>query len=179
MDTSILEYTAEDLIAHKLQRAGILVAKPRFDQGGADLLAILQVRDGARFARVQCKGRTLLTDGRSEVVIKERYVSAGFVLFLFVETGQSNCTHLYCFFATDIRSRFHQRNDELVLTLRYNRFDDELRDLEATAHRIEALKRIIPTTDVDEEFGKVTFGKMHAVEEGRDSCAIVGTVKLG
>ena len=49
MDPSVMEYTAEDLIAHKLTRSGFLVAKPRFDQEGADLLAFLKVKDGAKF----------------------------------------------------------------------------------------------------------------------------------
>lgn len=34
MDTTLMEYTAEDLIAHKLQRAGILISKPKFDREG-------------------------------------------------------------------------------------------------------------------------------------------------
>lgn len=177
MDTSVLAYTAEDLIAHRLQRSGILVAKPRFDQSGADLLAILQVRDGARFARVQCKGRTLQDRRSSEVVIKAHYVSAGFVVFLFVETGQTDRTHLYCFFETDIRSRFHQRGDELVLPLKYERFEEELRDLEATPQRFDAFKHIIPTTHLDEEFGRVIFGKMVAEEEGADTFSATVTVQ--
>jgi hypothetical protein len=32
MDTAKIEYTAEDLIAHYLQKNGLLVAKPKFDR---------------------------------------------------------------------------------------------------------------------------------------------------
>lgn len=80
-DTTVMEYTAEDLIAHKLQRANILVAKPKFDQDGADLLALLHVKDNAKFCRIQCKGRSLGKYGAS-VEIPTKYVSDGFVLFL-------------------------------------------------------------------------------------------------
>lgn len=47
MDTTHIAYTAEDLIAHKLQRYGLLVAKPKFDQSGTDLIALDEVKDGA------------------------------------------------------------------------------------------------------------------------------------
>jgi hypothetical protein len=97
MDTSVMEYTAEDLIAHKLQRGGLLVAKPKFDQEGADLLALLDVADGAKFCRIQCKGRSFGGSPHSSVVVPMRYVTDAFVLFLFIETGELKRTHLYCF----------------------------------------------------------------------------------
>ena len=87
MDTTVMEYTAEDLISHKLQRHDILVAKPKFDQEGADLLGLLGVSDGAKFVRIQCKGRSLVNSDHSTVDVPMPYVTDGFVLFLFVETG--------------------------------------------------------------------------------------------
>lgn len=51
-DITVMEYTAEDFIAHKLQRSGFLVAKPKFDQDGADLHAFLDVKDNAKFCRI-------------------------------------------------------------------------------------------------------------------------------
>lgn len=176
MDTSVLEYTAEDLVAHKLQREGILVAKPRFDQNGADLLALLQVRDGARFCRVQCKGRTLNPSSRAEVVVPLSYVTSGFVLFLFVEEERHEQTNLYCFFSHDMKSSWRQRNDSFVLSIKEETFRDELRAYEATPDRITALKHIIPTTNVDEEFSRVIYGSLRAVEEGGDTASFVGSV---
>jgi hypothetical protein len=151
MDTSVLEYTAEDLVAHKLQRSGILVAKPRFDQEGADLLGLLQVRDGARFCRVQCNGRTLRTNSRAEVVVPASYVTTGFVLFLFVETGVADSTHLYCFFASDIEKWRDRRGDKLVLSLKGPGFEEELQAFVASPDRVALLKDIVLSTDVAKE----------------------------
>jgi hypothetical protein len=67
MSTSSLEHIAEDLISHALQRQGILVAKPKFDHDGADLLALLDVSDGAKFCRIQCKGRSFVKGKKSGI----------------------------------------------------------------------------------------------------------------
>ena len=80
MDTTHLEYTAEDLISHKLMQAGLLVAKPKFDREGTDLLALLQMADGVKFCRIQCKGRSI-KDSNSNIKIPTSYVTNGFVLF--------------------------------------------------------------------------------------------------
>lgn len=78
MDTTKLEYTAEDLIAHTLQRSGILIAKPKFDREGAGLLAFAELADGVKFCRIQCKGRTLI-DSNSSIKIPTFYVSPSLV----------------------------------------------------------------------------------------------------
>jgi hypothetical protein len=101
MDTTHLEYTAEDLIAHKLQRGGLLVAKPKFDRDGADLIALMEVADGAKFCRIQCKGRTLIKGNSSNVEIPEDYVKGAFWLFLYVDIGDDN-PHIYCFSTKEI-----------------------------------------------------------------------------
>jgi hypothetical protein len=46
IDTTHIAYTAEDLISHKLQNAGLLVAKPKFDRDGTDFLALISVGNG-------------------------------------------------------------------------------------------------------------------------------------
>lgn len=150
MDNSVFECTAEDLVAHKLQRAGILVAKPRFDQQGADLLGLLKVKDGARFCRVQCKGRTVRT--RAKVEVSASYVTTGFVLFLFVETGDTEVTHLYCFFAADFAQRWSKRRDKFVLSLKAATFEEELHAYVASSSRVALIKGIIQSTDVAKEF---------------------------
>ena len=86
MSSSSLEHIAEDFIAHVLQRNHILVAKPKFDHNGTDLIALLDVADGAKFCRIQCKGRSLINCKRSHIDIPEGYVTDAFVVILFVET---------------------------------------------------------------------------------------------
>ena len=88
MDTTKLEYTAEDLIAHVLQRSGLLVAKPKFDREGADLLAFAELADGVKFCRIQCKGRTIINSISTNIKIPKSYVSPSFVLFLFIDSGE-------------------------------------------------------------------------------------------
>ena len=101
MDTTYLEYIAEDLIAHKLQRGGLQVAKPKFDRDGADLIAFMEVADGAKFCRIQCKGRTLISSNNSNVTIPKEYVEGAFFVFLYVDIGD-NEPHLFCFSAKEI-----------------------------------------------------------------------------
>ncbi|ABW32777.1 hypothetical protein [Acaryochloris marina] len=102
-DTSRLEYTAEDLISHKLQQSRILVAKPKFDREGTDLLAFLEMGDGVKFCRIQCKGRSLANSESSQVNLPKSYITEGFVLFLYVEES-ANVSGLYCFFQTDFQN---------------------------------------------------------------------------
>lgn len=101
MDTTYLEYTSEDLIAHKLQRGGLLVAKPKFDRDGTDLIALMEVADGAKFCRIQCKGRTLISSNNSNVTIPKKYVKGAFFVFLYVDIGDSE-PHIFCFSAKEI-----------------------------------------------------------------------------
>jgi hypothetical protein len=111
MDTSHLEYTAEDLISHKLQRGGLLVAKPKFDRDGTDLIALMEVADGAKFCRIQCKGRTLTGNKSSNVVIPEEYVSGAFFVFLYVEIGESK-PFIFCFSTKEMISRWKLNPDK-------------------------------------------------------------------
>ena len=46
-------------VSAKLMENDIITAHPDIDINGADILAILEVNDGAKFARIQCKGRTI------------------------------------------------------------------------------------------------------------------------
>ena len=80
MDTAKTEHIAEDLIAHELQKSGILVAKPKFDREGADLLAFLEIADGVKFCRIQCKGRTIIDSKKSNIRIPQSYVSPSFII---------------------------------------------------------------------------------------------------
>lgn len=86
MDTSKMEHTAEDLIAYRLQRSDIFVAKPKNDLDGTDLMAYLEMKDGIKFCRIQCKGRAVI-NSKASIEISKDYVSPGFVVFLYVDNG--------------------------------------------------------------------------------------------
>lgn len=175
MDTTVMEYTAEDLIAHKLQRSGILVAKPKFDRDGADLLALLGVSDGAKFCRIQCKGRSLVRSSGSSVEIPKKYVTDGFILFLFVETGQADLTHLYCFFGRDIRSHWHQHGDSYVLSIFRSTLQSALAQFVFDDSKVHEIKKAIIDVDVQGEFNRVIYGYLDVTEEP-DMLVASGTV---
>lgn len=104
MSTSSLEHIAEDLISHVLQRHHVLVAKPKFDHNGADLLALLDVADGAKFCRIQCKGRSLINNEKSNITISTDYVTDGFIVILYIEHDSDIAEqNMFCFFGQDIR----------------------------------------------------------------------------
>jgi hypothetical protein len=138
IDTTHIAYTTEDLIAHKLQRAGLLVAKPKFDQQGADLLAMLEMNDLARACRIQCKGRSLINRDRTEVAIPGSYISDGFVVFVFVETGDHDTTNLFCFLPNEVVKQWTLRESqsEYVLAIYRERLD-ELKPYEFTELRAD------------------------------------------
>lgn len=160
IDTSVMEYTAEDLISHKLQRAGILVAKPKFDQEGADLLGLLDVKDNAKFCRIQCKGRTLRGGRTSEVKLPTGYATNGFVLFLYVETGDRETTHLFCYLGHEIRENWNPRDGLYVLSLTASKLIDELQPFVFNDSRIWDIKKAIISIDVGPEFN--TMGHAYA-----------------
>ena len=83
---------AEYKVSAQLLSSGIITAKPDVDINGADLLAIIKVQDGAKFARIQCKGRTLrnLTSPCS-VKIKQSYVTGTFTCLLYIHCLYRAC----------------------------------------------------------------------------------------
>src|SRR5215208_4474005 len=166
MDTTVMEYTAEDLIAHKLQRSGILIAKPKFDQEGTDLLALLTVSAGAKFCQIQCKGRSLVNSSNSSVDIPKKYADDRFILFLFVETGQENLTHLYCFFGREIRNYWHQRGDSYVLSISRSTLQSALALFACDSRKVHRIKKAIVDVDVQGDFKKVIYGYLDVTEEG-------------
>ena len=153
-----MEYTAEDLIAHKLQRAGILVAKPKFDHDGADLLILLDVKDNAKFCRVQCKGRSLVRSKTASVRITEAYATDGFILFIFVETGESEKTFLYCILGREIRNTWRLLKAEYVLNLTRAGFESKLQEYVLNANRINSIKKAIFEVNVVGEFALMNHG---------------------
>lgn len=137
-DTSVMEYTAEDLIAHRLQRFGILVAKPKFDQLGTDLIALRGVQKSAKFCRIQCKGRSLLNSKTpsTEVYVFQDDVDDSFVVCLFVETGDADATHLFALFGREIKTKWKKgtREKRDAFYLRINK--SELKNMAWLQYRL-------------------------------------------
>jgi hypothetical protein len=150
-----MEYTAEDLISHKLLRGGVLVAKPKFDQEGADLLGLVAVTDGARFCRIQCKGRSLLASS-SAVEVPTQYVTDAFVLFLFVETGDSALTNLFAFFGAEMRRTWaqvdHEGKPAMRLSIKKATFETDLSAYRFTDTRVADIQALIRGANVRGEF---------------------------
>jgi hypothetical protein len=161
MDTSILAYTAEDLISHKLMRGKILVAKPKFDQRSTDLLGLLQVGDGVKFCRIQCKGRTLINGKCAPVKLFADDVTDALVVFLFVETGDPDETCLFAFFASEIRKTWDlgESNGRPIYRLQVTkpRIDGELTPYQFSESRLVLIKRLIEQAETAGEFAALKF----------------------
>jgi hypothetical protein len=164
MDTTHIAYTAEDLISHKLQRSGLLVAKPKFDRDGTDLLAFMSVDNGTKFCRIQCKGRSLIKSSKANVDVFESYVTAGFILFLFINDGNDSASNLFCFFPDDIKKRWvlkTNKESKKIYSLSFSKstFNDinkkgNLIEYFFSEQKIEQIKIIIRKSDIKEEFNQ-------------------------
>ena len=161
MDTTKIEYTAEDLISNKLQRNDILVAKPKFDREGTDLLAFTKIGDGVKFCRIQCKGRSIIKNN-SQVKIPQSYVTSGFILFLFVETVDPNQSNIYCFFESDIREGLQWKltsKNEYYLYISKDIFVNKFRDKIFDDSKAAVIKGVINQAEIDGEFRMWSYGQ--------------------
>jgi hypothetical protein len=172
MDTSHLEYVAEDLISHKLQHAGLLVAKPKFDKKGTDLLAFAKMADGVKFCRIQCKGRTIKSS--SNVTIPEQYVTSGFVFFLYIEPND-NVNNLYCFIESDIKTWNKNPKNEYQLCLSLGTYTNNLAPYRFDGTKIKLIQKIIEAAEVNGEFRRMVYGSINVTLEDSTMEAL-GTV---
>ncbi len=180
---------AEDRVSAQLLSSDIITAKPTVDINGADLLAIMTVQDGAKFARLQCKGRSLLTpqssnrvvppslrSGRTRSsrpiplrgtaqlrIIPESYVSGTFTCFVYIQEGPEMREHLLCFFAFDIKQRwqFSEEKREYYLSLYGKTFQKKYDLFYFYDSRVRGLKDIIRDSAIDKEFHYL-FAKVRA-----------------
>jgi len=145
----------------------IITASPEVDMNGADLLAIIKVQDGAKFARIQCKGRTLTSlKSKTSIKIKKSYVTGTFTLLLYVHCPYDSTEHLFCFFAHDIKGRqelWKITDSEYRLSLYGKTFGEKFDLFGFTESRVKALKEMIEASDMDKEFYYV-FGKVNGTE---------------
>ncbi len=154
MDTTKLANVAEDLIAHKLQRGGILVAKPKFDRLGADLLGLIEVSDGAKFCRIQCKGRSVRARG-AHIEIPFSYVTPAFILVLYLE-ADDDTGPLYCFFESDMKTWTRNAEDEYKLSLPKSSYAAILKGNLFVPATVERIKQIIRKSNVAIEIGHLS-----------------------
>lgn len=102
MDTKHLEQIGVTLIESKLLEAGILLAEPKFDHYGADLIGFTAIDDQGRFCRIQSKYRTLTRT--ASVAVDAAYVVGAFILFVCVQ--MDNERRLYCFTPEEVARVF-------------------------------------------------------------------------
>lgn len=134
----------------------IITATPDVDINGADLLAIMRVQDGAKFARIQCKGRTLANPkATNKIEIEKSYVTGTFTLLLYLHCPYDSTEHLFCFFAYDIKGCGHlwrTTDNKYKLSLYAGTFKQKLDLFRFNESRVKVLKAIIRDSDMGKEF---------------------------
>ena len=169
MDTSTLENIAEDYISHRLQRCGLLVAKPKNDRLGTDLLVFHEINDGVKFCRVQAKGRSLASSKKTNIRIPKTYVTKGFVLFLYLEVSEKEFdseAKLYIFFPQEIEQWSVTKKGEYQLNLSQSNYEERLKPNHCDSQKINQLKSIIEMAEIIGEFRRMTFIAANQHEEG-------------
>ncbi|MCP4117399.1 MAG: hypothetical protein GY737_18800 [Desulfobacteraceae bacterium] len=123
MDTKPLEIESESYIQHELLKFGFKVTKPTFDTDGADLLIIDDVQNKfTKFLKVQCKGRTLKSNG-NHIEIPKEYVTENFVVFLYVRCENfESC--LFSFFYQDI-VQWNIRNNKYIFNFTFSKLTSQ------------------------------------------------------
>jgi hypothetical protein len=172
MDNVHFENIAEDFISSILQRGSLFVAKPKFDRKGADLIALLEVDDGAKFCRIQCKGRTLIKNKHSTVTILKEYVQGAFIVIIYIEIGNIE-PYILCFTANEVSgswlSKKTSRGKEIFsLTISKNKLlnpnnKHSLNKYSFSEERLNQIKEII-----QKSYSKQEFDLVNLIKEQRD-----------
>ncbi len=116
-DSKPAELMAEQYISSELLKYDIKTTKPYFDENGTDLLIVDQVsRNETAILRVQSKGRRYAKGKPSSVTIPQNYVSANFLLALYV-INEHYQNKLFLFFEEDLKSWKINRGGEYYLTI--------------------------------------------------------------
>lgn len=155
-DSDFLEKEAENRIASELARYEIIIAKPMVDKLGADLLAMLRVDDGARFVRVQSKGRSIVNSKSCHIEIPKDYVTKSFVCFLYLRLPSESGVMLSVFFSEDILSWTLNPKDKFTYSVSEGSYLDKLKNHEFDDNKAKKLIRVIQDADVREQFNIFT-----------------------
>jgi hypothetical protein len=171
-DTTHLAYTAEDYIAYKLQEAGFLVAKPKFDRDGTDLILLLSVKPGTKFGKVQCKGRSLRNSPQTNITIPCEYAREPFFLFVYVnyKFGED----LYLFFTEDIK-KWEASNDQYVIYINKGDIDNgSMRDFLYHHDKTDRIADIIrrTTSELENEMFRVIRMGMDVIDKQKKATAL-------
>ena len=151
MDTSTLEHIAEDKITYELQRNDLLVAKPKNDRLGTDLLVFAEIKDGVKFCRAQSKGRSLINSNTSNITVPKDYVTNGFILFLYLEVD-SNTQNLYLFLPPEIREWSVNSSNKYQLNISKSSVLEKLEFFLYDSSKVELIKTIIKNAEIHDEF---------------------------
>ena len=157
MDTSTLENIAEDFISHKLQQQGLLVAKPKSDRLGTDLLVFAEIADGVKFCRIQNKGRSLINSKSSHIEIPKDYVTNGFLVFLYLELTHESCD-LYVFFPKDIMGWNQTPKNEYQLNFSASNVKDKLNPYLFDSSKVKLIENLILGAETHGEFRGLVYG---------------------
>jgi hypothetical protein len=155
VDTKRIEHIAEARISAELQQAELLVAKPWFDREGTDLLVFDEMKDGVKFCRIQCKGRSL-GKRSSSVAVPSAYVTNGFVVILCVLMDQAQ--RLYCFLASDICRWSLSPAKEYRLNIKRVTYEVDLSRYILDSTKIDLIKSIIRNAETSGEFRIAVHG---------------------
>jgi hypothetical protein len=165
MDTSTLENIAEDLISHKLLKHGLLVAKPKCDHLGTDLLVFAEIADGVKFCRVQNKGRSLINSPSSNIKIPKDYVTNGFLVFLYLEID-NDIQELYVFLPNEIRQWRLSPDNEYQLSLSRSNSANKLESYKFTPSKIKLIQALIQDAETQGMFRALVFGHANLIGKG-------------
>jgi hypothetical protein len=158
MDT--IEHEAVSATAHVLFRNGFLVAKPEPDIKGTDLLAFMEMADGAKFCRLQVKGRSLPNRGSRNLKIPCSYVTNAFAVALYVVDGAER--HHYCFLASDVWAWKRTRDQSAYrLNLTKATYRDKFKAFVFDEARIGLIRVLISQAEFHKEFRVLVQGVLH------------------
>lgn len=175
MDRSPLEEIAEACITAELHRESFLVAKPKPDSLGTDLLAFVEMADGVKFCRIQCKGRSI-AESSSSLEIPKDYVSGAFIVILYIEGKPRG--DLYCFFQSDIEQwNLNERTNEYTYSIPRKSYRDKLQSYELSQAKFELIRKLIRSAETSGDFQRMVYGGIDVTLED-DSCASIGVITV-
>lgn len=123
MDNKPLEEQAEYLVKQKLLRYKFNVIKPSFDEHGADLLIMDNIKaQYSKNLKIQSKGRSL--SGNNSIAIPVSYVVDDFIVFLYTIDNEDN-EFLFIFFEEEIKKWNVNKKNEYTLSLTSNNVKNE------------------------------------------------------
>ncbi len=167
MDTKRLEQIGETFIVSRLLDVGVLVAKPFFDQAGADLIGFTSIDDKTKFCRIQCKYRELKKV--TSVQIDSKHVVGAYVLFLYVKAADQR--HFYCLLPADVKRLFESKTApsktcfQLSITKKTLMALEKDKSISFTEEKVAAISELIKLSSPEAEFLRMVSGFVENVKQ--------------